>query len=710
MTDNKVVDIRSMREGAEDAPPLESDAPPNDGGGDAPDDDGRRYRLPDGCPVRPLGVMAKLCYYLDAQGQLQELSWKDHSRNNIMGMFGTKNYLLEEFWPRKKKVKDPDTGEEDWIVTGWKPEEAADALVAEASKLGIWSPYERVRGVGAWRGAAGELIIHAGSEIYIGAKPGDSGYSATWLQAGTYGPHLYPTGEAQLRPRARPVPAGGARNAKGRPLNPGDALLADFNTWNLARGEIDAHLLLGAVASQRIGGALDVRPAVWLTGSRGTGKTGLVKAINDFHGGEHGVVKLENTTEAGVRQQLKYSTRPVLLDENGDDGDEGNPQRVRGMIQLMRIAVSGGRFGRGGGDHQGVVFVARSSFMSASILMPNLMPQDRSRMLIVELGQLKAGQQPPDMAADRWRAMGQAVTDRLAQQWHRFDETLALYRALLMKPIAEGGGGHDGRGADIFGTLLACADLVLHDALPHADDDGFTVWAKHLRADELSETSGGQSDEEECWQHLMFSPIDPYRSGGRKLISEWIERAVGAKPEGREIPYTMTEAAEAQTVLQGFGMRLCGLKELNRLYGNKPPPGIAVPFLAVANKHPALAAVFKDRRWGAGVWPQALKRLPGALVPPRPLWLSGGEGDAIAGGAVRVVLVPLYARGAGSGSGGQAGDQPAGAATAQYGNGSADAAPGRAAGGDASLPFDQPWPGGGAAAGPGPGEDDDLPF
>lgn len=705
MSDNKVVDIRSMREGAEEAPPLDSEpVADEDVAGDDElkrQDDDRRYRLPDGCPVRPLGVMAKTCYYLDAQGQLQELNWKDHSRNNIMGMFGTKNYLLEEFWPRKKKVIVD--GIEDWIVTGWKPEEAADALVAEASKLGIWNPYARVRGVGAWRGENGELIIHAGSEIYVGSKAGDAGYSATWLQPGVFGTHLYPTGEAQLRPRARPVPAGGARTEKGRPLNPGDALLADFSTWSLARGAIDAHLLLGLVASQRIGGALEVRPASWITGSRGSGKTGLVKAIADLHGGEHGVVKLENTTEAGVRQQLKYSTLPVLLDENGDDGDEGNPQRVRGMIQLMRIAVSGGKFGRGGGDHQGVVFTARSSFMSASILMPNLMPQDRSRMLIVEVGHLRPGQQPPDMSPSRWRAMGQALTDRLAQQWHRFDDTLALYRALLMKPIAEGGGGHDGRGADIFGTLLACADLVLHDALPHADDDGFTVWAKHLRADELSETAGGQSDEEECWQHLMFSPIDPYRSGGRKLISEWIERAAGVQTEERGWP-SEADVAEARTVLQSFGMRLCAEKELARLYGGKPPPELRPPFLAVANKHPALAAIFKERRWAGGVWPQALKRLPGALVPPRPLWLSGGDKDAIAGGAVRVVLVPLYAPGTGTGSGGQAGDQPAGAATAQQWAGSADAAPRRAAGGDASLPFDSP------GADPGPEEDDDLPF
>jgi hypothetical protein len=142
------------------------------------DDDGDRRRgggppdgLPKDCPVRPLGMSAdgKLFFYLDPGGRLQILTQKDHSRLGILALFNERFNLLMEYWPRLTKVTDKETGETDFQVTGWKPERAAEELVAQCGRRGTINPADKVRGRGAWRGREGELILHCGERVLISA-------------------------------------------------------------------------------------------------------------------------------------------------------------------------------------------------------------------------------------------------------------------------------------------------------------------------------------------------------------------------------------------------------------------------------------------------------------------------------------------------------------------------------------------------------------
>ena len=126
----------------------------------------------------------------------------------------------------------------------------------------------------------------------------------------------------------------------------------------------------------------------------------------------------------------------VTLTEGIEDGltvavdeleAEADNRKVDAVVSLARRAAGGGKIHRGGADHRGVVFEARSCFLFSSINVPPLLGADRSRMAILAL------------------------------------DTLAAYARALS---AEG---YDARGCDVFGTLLACANLALHDAAADYD-------------------------------------------------------------------------------------------------------------------------------------------------------------------------------------------------------------------------------------------------
>src|SRR3546814_9454286 len=60
-------------------------------------------------------------------------------------------------------------------------------------------------------------------------------------------------------------------------------------------------------------------------------------------------------------------------------------------------------------------------------------------------------------ALEQW---GHQLRRRVADQWHRYADTLAAYQKKMFEL------GLSARDQDTYGVLLACADLALHDSTP----------------------------------------------------------------------------------------------------------------------------------------------------------------------------------------------------------------------------------------------------
>lgn len=600
-----------------DAPELAQTGDIAPYGGRDDDDEHDRPALPPDCPVRPLGILDQRCWYLDTNGQIVALeAGNRHGKNSLIALFGRKSGWLERHFPQWSTPVYEGRGKDRQLIkaseiVGFDQAEASRAMIESCAGKGIFDPTGRIRGRGAHRGPKGGLILHCGDKI-LWAKPEldgtDGAYS--WHKPGEADGFVYPTGAALPRPWHK---VAGSKAAQD--------LLALLGTWRWRRPLLDRMLLLGWIASAPIGGALQWRPNIWITGGPGTGKSTLngEGGVLDLLYGS-GLFKTGNASSAAIRQSLKNSTIPVVFDEI--EASEDN-RRVREVLELARISSSGATIHRGGQDHQAAEFTLRSCFQFSSINIPPLEPQDRSRLAILELGRFPEGAVPPKLNSMNLPAIGAMITRRMIDGWHRFPETLHAYQVALAD------GGHSPRACDQFGTLLACAHILLHDDL--SDAELVSEWAGRCDRRSMSEISESTPDEEACAIHIMTSMVQARGGDERESLGTWIGRAVnnmeldgdGARRRLQELGLKIVNAVPKDPGPQGeprFGAR-------------EFTPGLP-GYLAVAQSHQALAALFAGTKWQGGVWAQSLARHDGALR---------GIDCKMRHIKVRAVLVPLAA-------------------------------------------------------------------
>jgi hypothetical protein len=442
--------------------------------GGAPPDEGAKALPPD-CPVTPLGRDGVIHYYLDTCGHLTDLRPKQHGRLELATLFEGHHQFLYDHFPRMK----------DGRVTGWRPEAIGEALLNTCAARGPWSPRDRCRGPGAWRGQGGELILHCGAKIVVV----DEDRRRT-LDPGILGEHVYPVGPPVPRPWERTVAAG--------PDGPAMRILGLARAWPWRRAALDPVLLLGWVGVAMLGGALDWRPVIWVTGGAGSGKSTLRDRLLAPLFGTQGVVSAVGTSAAGIWQRLKYACLPVIVDEI--EAATGDDRRNQGVIELARVACSGGRVLRGGQEHEGVDFTIYSAFGFFSILIPALPGQDRSRIVALELGEI-GDRLVPELRPDALAEAGLGLRTRLARHWGRLPARLAWYQASLRQA------GLAARAADTYGVLLAAADVLLWDDPEDAGGEPEAL-VRAAAAEAETEREDGR-DEDELLAFLLSSPLHP---------------------------------------------------------------------------------------------------------------------------------------------------------------------------------------------------------
>ena len=593
--------------------------------------------MPDGCPVVPVGTEDGVFYFLTALGELRGLTADKVSNNHIKAMFAPEiDYLYGvERWQQKKLAKKKDNNGdeiEEWVTTGGlKTQTISEDLLNVGAAKGVWNAREKVRGRGAWRGDDGGLILHTGNHVLIGGR---------WERPGMYDGMVYPTAPPIPKPAGKAAARGeqlapelvGSLRARGIAIasdaSPAAVLLELLKTWNWARPRIDPILLLGWIGAAMIGGALDYRPLAWMTGDKATGKSALQKLIGWLFDG--GILQSPKPSEAGVRQVLGQQSLPVGIDEL--EASEDN-RKALDLVELARLAASSqGNILKGGQDHKGHEFRVTACFLFSSILVPPIPPQDKSRLAMLELGELPAGSREPKIDKREIAAIGGWLRKRLADRWGEWPTILECFTDALIDH-----GGQGGRAADQFGTLRAAAHVLLDAGMP--DDEELVLWAGMLGVSALAETSEATGESPLCLQHMASSPVQLEGRGLPKLVSEWLLDAsepidLTAEPDVQGA--VQNRRAQADKALGRAGMRIvvpvrargAGAGQTDRA------PIVGQTYVAVAVTHQGLAKLFENSRWAKGVWTQAMRRVPGAI---------GGETQRIGGIAMKCTFVPIEA-------------------------------------------------------------------
>lgn len=549
-------------------------------------------RLPPGCPVAPLGVDGKTCYFVDTLGQLMPVSAAEWNKKTLTVLFSQTPNFLYWAWPRfaapSKKGGAPK-------INGLETDEAVACLVKAAGERGLFDPADKVRGRGSWLDQQGRLIWHNGEQLFTlergrlqASRPGDlDGY-------------FYPRRPPILAPWPEAI---------AEEESPAIDLMRALGTWTWERPVLDPLLVLGWIGAAFLGGALPWRPTVFLTGDKGRGKSTLQGIVKQVLGSA--LHATADTTAAGIYQRVKQDSLPVAVDELEGEADD---KRAMAVIKLARLAASGGMMYRGGADHEGVEFRARNAFFFSSINPPPLEPADRSRMAILSLGKVD----PARAAAavlENPELLGRQMLRRLLDQWHDFDRCFADWRGTLRKA------GFDGRGQDTYGVLLTVANLLLGDAglerhgLPVTEQDQVGAMLAGWTQDERD---AQQDNWRGCLDRLMSWTIDNWKGGDRPIVGQ-VAYDLCCTSKG--------EPDISRAMLAQAGL---GIKQLShdRFLIAVPPGGNGVE------------KIFAGTKWSRGTWMHALKQGPERIVIRT---LGNGQNVRIAGQTKRCLLIDVKA-------------------------------------------------------------------
>lgn len=559
-------------------------------------------RLPPECPVVPLGVQGKLSFFIDALGQF--MSFDGMKPADLISLFRTTPNYVYWAWPRKKLVStDHDTGKQNFMVNGVEEKKAIMCLQKAAAGRGPFDPANRLRGRGAWRDEFGRLIWHSGDSLWL-VENGKLLQSAPGEVSGVFYFRTAPI----MTPWPEAVPA---------EESPAREIFKLLKTWSWGRPQLDPVIVLGSIGVMFMSGALKERPHTAVMGDFGTGKTALTNLIQSTIGDV--LLRAENPTEAGVRQRMGLDALPVAIDEF--EASEDNA-RVSKIIELSRIAYSGGTLLRGGSDHKGVEFTSRNAFFCGGINLPPMKPQDLSRFAILDTRKLKVKGAAEPKAEKDW---GRQVLRALMDAWPRFPALLADWRGLLAEA------GLTGRGTDTYGTLFAMAQLMLGEEDMEALGLDITEPARigGIIAEATAEERALQGENwRECIDHLMGAPIEAIKGGSRPTI--------GGVTEELEKPYAHAPDYDLSIAREKIAMAGCGLI-------SEADPSLPVGrvrwLLAVPPKGPLLAKMFQGTKWQQGVWFRALKQGPPDVVR------SGARGKVVKinRAAERCLLIDLAA-------------------------------------------------------------------
>ncbi|MCE7026413.1 hypothetical protein [Jiella avicenniae] len=543
-----------------------------------PGDDG----LPDSCPVLPLGTEEGVFHFIDVIGQLRSFKGSELGQSGINELFMGRHLWLQWAWPQYNKDK---------AIVGWRANKAREDLMGACGRKGSWNAIDRVRGRGGWTGRDGRLMFHAGNRLVSLGLAGQ-GRASSGLKKEAIGEldgMVYPT----RPPLPKPWPVS-LIDQDG----PATALLPHFQTWHWMRPDLDPVLLIGWLGAAYLGAALRWRPAIVIMGDKATGKSSLQEDVKAMFG--PALLQSADATAAGIYQQLKFDCLPVAVDEFEAKADT---RKAKAVLELMRLSASGAPMHRGGDNHKGTQFQGRSAFAFSAINIPPLDPQDLSRLALLRLKRLREGEEKPIIPVEELAVLGRKIMRRLLDNWHRWPATYQAWRRFLASC------GHDGRGQDTFGTLMALADMIVdRDAgklnlclAENAED--YEPWREVLSSRNLIEYEGMFENWQNCLNHVMSKRIEAWRGGTRHTVGEVLTEFFEADVNNQDaIGYQ-----GARKLLEQTGLTLL-----------RPGDGRDDYALFIPNQHPALFELFAGSKWqgemNAGTWIGALDQAPMALV------------------------------------------------------------------------------------------------
>lgn len=465
-----------------------------------------------------------------------------------------------------------------------------------AHARGIYDP-SKVRGRGAWLDH-GRYVFHHGDVLTVDGAPVD----ITEIRSA----YVYPM--SKRMPAPAPVPL-----TKEEGVHMVET--AEMVRWSMPAS---AALMAGWVFLSPICGALKWRPHIWITGEAGTGKSTIqsdfcqapLRGIGKYFAGG-------NSTEPGIRQQLKSDAVPTLIDEL-EPNDERDRVRISAVLTMIRQSSSESmaETAKGTVSGDGVQYHIRSMFCVASINTMLDKDSDSSRLTKLVIRPTRKGDN------SNW--------EELEERLHKMtmDDELPgrlLARCLSMLPnviatvraFTTAAGKHFGkqRIGDQLGTLMAGAWCLMQDTVATEEQAMAMIksydWAEHHDV-------GGANDPTKALGSVLEAKV---RIGGMDYsIYELVDWAAG----GSGAPAAL-DSVTCHDTLKRNGMRIEDTDDGR--------------YLLFASSSPALRELVAKTAYATDLRGQLL-RVDGASKMGNKTFKFSGVGSKVVGIPLDLILEP----------------------------------------------------------------------
>lgn len=346
-----------------------------------------------------------------------------------------------------------------------------------------------------------------------------------------------------------------------------------LESWKFTR-DSDPALVLGWILLAMLSSGLPWRPHLSLTGSAGSGKSGLVDLVRAVIG-DAGAYFTGGTTEPGVRQSLQQDGLAVLIDEN-----EANQKAMNTLLGMLRVASSGGRKSMGTSDQKGVTYNVRSIGMLAGVVPPLFEPADDSRFLIVQIQEAKKGEAKPLLLdnLNAARALGKKIFARMLSSYPRLRRAQDMLRDAIAERVRHS------RFSDSMSPCIAAAWVGLNDHELTADEARAFLATFDIEDDitRMTETT----DEKMAFEHMMLS-CAKVENGGRTEIKTIANVCAWA--------YASSKGPHQDA------LGICGLRVVHEEDGS--------PTLLINPNSPGFKNLFKETKFAGGNIAMVLGRL-----------------------------------------------------------------------------------------------------
>lgn len=441
-------------------------------------------------------------------------------------------------------------------------EGARHALIQLCKRIGQFDT-GRIRGTGVWLDE-GRVIVNTGHALLVNGRHVPMQGIKSW--------YVY----IQTKRRMPPLHPDPLTAAECAPLI--DACRA--LKWRTRDSGI---LLAGWLANARIAGALPIRPHIWLTGSSATGKSTVMNHIvAPCLGAPGGKTYAQGgTSEAGIRQDVKSSSVPVIFDELETTGSQSG-DRVAAVVELLRQTWSHTHgsilkgSATGGSIHYQLSFAALVSSIRVSLEND----ADRSRFSILELAPHGSDPAEWEQLERLLEPLTEEFGERLFARACHMHPTIVESQKRLAKGLVKLGATGQ-RMAQQYGTLLAGYwSLMSDDPIPPEAVAGMVADLDFGEARKTAELT----DDLECLNHLLTSRVT------MRLGMTTVDKVIGRVIADRK--------PEEYDVLKNYGVI------------------VSERGIMVANCHAELSRLYANTRWSKN-WNGTMERIPGAKKDDR---------------------------------------------------------------------------------------------